>query len=646
MNRLHERFDAPLILAPEDPADWDAWRADLTAWRDQIRHDLRGANDLYDRPEFAWVRRCFACALVMLGDEQFLDARSGRFKLADFLEDGRRRFGGYDALVLWQAYPNLGFDQRNQFDYYRDQPGGLAGLHKLSDEAHRCGVRVFVAYNPWDTGTRREPQGDAHVLTQLVQDIDADGIFLDTLRHGEPALRGALDRARPGVALEAESDLPPAHIATHHLSWAQWFVDGAAPGVLRNKWIEPRHMMHLIHRWDRDHTSELHTAWMNGTGMLVWENVFGSWVGWNQRDQSRLRAILPIQRRYAEVFASGRWTPLVPTLMKGVAASLWEGDGVRLWTLVNRTDHEVAGDLLEVADGAPIFDLMRGEAAVAVAQGRKVRVSARLAPRGLGALASVEVVDADFQAFLRHQADVEHREDVSFPALPVRLVPVTRTPPLSRQLVPIGMACAEAQTVKLPLSWRVRECGFYESAPLVGTRFPELHGTGSSSSLVTLTPFAMDRVEVTNRHYEQFLRASGYRPAHPKNFLRHWEGETPRASEADLPVVHVDLDDARAYCAWAGKRLPTPEEWQVAQQGGLVGHGPVRVWNWTESEHTDGRTRFCILKGGADGGARGSEWYADSGPQAPDFGAKFLFTWPGLDRCATIGFRCVVDVSA
>jgi hypothetical protein len=57
-----------------------------------------------------------------------------------------------------------------------------------------------------------------------------------------------------------------------------------------------------------------------------------------------------------------------------------------------------------------------------------------------------------------------------------------------------------------------------------------------------------------------------------------------------------------------------------------------------------GVNRFAILRGGSRYQARGSHWYMDGGPQEISFGSKSLLTWPGMDRCATVGFRCVVDL--
>ena len=84
---------------------------------------------------------------------------------------------------------------------------------------------------------------------------------------------------------------------------------------------------------------------------------------------------------------------------------------------------------------------------------------------------------------------------------------------------------------------------------------------------------------------------------------------------AGAPLTGLDLAEARAYAAAAGARLPTEDEWQLAAEAGLLERREPLVWNWTESEHSDGRTRFAILKGGSDWKAEGSDWYVDGGPQ-------------------------------
>ena len=67
------------------------------------------------------------------------------------------------------------------------------------------------------------------------------------------------------------------------------------------------------------------------------------------------------------------------------------------------------------------------------------------------------------------------------------------------------------------------------------------------------------------------------------------------------------------------------------------------VWEWTESERDDGHTRYAILKSGSHWIADGM-WYVASGALPCNAHQKMLLLYPGLDRCATIGFRCVRDV--
>lgn len=683
--------EKPLIAAPPDAAHWPEFRRKLAAWRQQRRTELQYSDALYHKPEFSWVTSNFACCFLMMGDLAFYDPRQGRYTAASFLRRARQEFGGFDSVVWWHAYPRIGLDDRNQFDFYRDMPGGLAGLRTLAREFHRNGVRVFIDYNPWDLNTRREATDDLEALAGIVHAVDADGIFLDTLDRGAETFRTRLDAARPGVILEGEIALPLERLHDHHQSWAQWFGDAVVPGVLRNKWIERRHLQHQIDRWSPDHSVELHQAWMNGSGMMVWENVFGSWIGWNRRDQSILRSMLPIQRRYADLFCGEAWTPLVPTLNSSVFASLWEAHGHRLWTLIHRNNATIRGPLFEIptTPSARIFDLIHGVEVPASEVAATMRtISGELAPRGIACFLELPagVVTTEFKRFLKRQAVESARasQDITFPQIHAKRRPAPRLSPRVPADLPRGMVIIPGCDQDIVTEFRNRECGFLESTAqeFLGGWKIALHGSSSIRRRVSTPAFAMDTTPVTNAEFSLFLKSSGYRPRHSEKFLVHWKSDAPPAELRDHPVVFVDLDDARAYARWAGKRLPTDEEWQIAAQGpeafkypwgntwetGRCNGGESRstthvrafpegrtpsglydlcgnVWHWTESEHDDGRTRFSLIRGGSFYRHGGSAWYFDEGPQPANFAAKILLMWPGLDRCANIGFRCVCDVA-
>lgn len=79
--------------------------------------------------------------------------------------------------------------------------------------------------------------------------------------------------------------------------------------------------------------------------------------------------------------------------------------------------------------------------------------------------------------------------------------------------------------------------------------------------MLSIRGFYLDRYEVTNAQYKQFVEATRYPPP------PHWLGGTYPENTGNHPVTFVSWEDAQAYAQWAGKRLPTAEEWELAARG-------------------------------------------------------------------------------
>jgi formylglycine-generating enzyme required for sulfatase activity len=79
--------------------------------------------------------------------------------------------------------------------------------------------------------------------------------------------------------------------------------------------------------------------------------------------------------------------------------------------------------------------------------------------------------------------------------------------------------------------------------------------------VVDVKAFQIDKYEVTNLQYKQFIDATN------RKSPSHFRSRTYPEGKVDHPVVYVSWFDAHAYCEWAGKRLPTDIEWEKAARG-------------------------------------------------------------------------------
>jgi len=678
-----------LFAGPSNPEIHNSWISMMKKWRVEEKSKLNYNGAEYLRPEFGWIKQTFIYAQMMAHDRYFYDPVARKYTVDRYLDDAKKRYGGLDAVLIWPTYPNIGIDNRNQYDLVTDMPGGIKAMRQMIIDFKKRGVRVFFPIMIWDHGTRKIAWGMPVALMKEMKILGADGMNGDTMWGVTEDFRNAYDCLGYPIALQPEVAIKDLKMVEWNtMSWGYYWDYDYVPGVSIYKWLEPRHQVQVTNRWAIDKTDDLQYAFFNGIGYNAWENIWGIWNQIPERFEAAIRRIATIYREFPETWSSVEWEPHFPTLQKGIFSSKFPCPDQTIYTLVNRDSVDTRGHQLQLPyqEDMLYYDVWNGTILTPTKENDSIYLSFPIEGRGFGAILAIKssVPDSSFNRFLHKMH--------SLSMLPLKSFSTTWKP-LTQQIVPIKktnpVRSAPKAMVLIPSikNYTFESKGvMIEGDPLpaaVGVQHSwEEHPSRSQKHVMAISAFYMDKYPVTNKQFKEFINAAHYHPKDDHNFLKDWKNDRYPENWDNKPVTWVSMEDARAYAAWAGKRLPHEWEWQYAAQGNnnrlypwgsnfdssripLIDTSRVmraltdvnafpegaslfgimdmvgNVWQWTD-EYRDDHTRAAILKGGGYYRSATSNWYF---PRAYDLNkyGKYLLMAPSIDRSATIGFRCVMD---
>ncbi|KAL3658948.1 hypothetical protein V7S43_016086 [Phytophthora oleae] len=590
-----------LIDGPAGPDAVDAWRSDWTTWKKMElatnRYDPKDACNVYNIQETQWTQQNFVQVFLMMNDRAIYDRETQQYTVDKYVDDMTQRVGPIDSVLIWPAYPNVGIDNRNQWDLLRDLPGGVDGLKAVIADFHRRDVRVVIPYNPWDIGTRDETgledvvrmyNADITTLGELIPELQADGFNGDTM-YGVP--KAFYNCSKP-LVLAPEGGVPTAFLSNNPMSWGYFWGFSHFPPVSKAKFLESRHMVQICARWSLDRTNELLMSFFNGAGYVVWENVWGIWNAMTEQEDETAKRMFAILRKFGAIVSTGKWTPYYA--MKGdglfVSAFVLEASGESLYTVIstvqNHTTFELPLTTEESGDDVRVYDVYHGVELQKQTGNNGSVVKVTLEPRAFGAI-YVSKSGNDLIKFLNEMQAMTTK--------PLSKYSTVRNL-LQQQLVRSNSSTSTSTESNSNFDDMVRVSGtenwwFNVSGVQIepvsawtpnfaqygtGVQFPwENRPWNNHSTRLFVQDFLIDKHPVTNAQYSTFLKASGYSPKMLDRFLLHWGNREGAPASWSVPVgleqspvVNVALEDAEAYAKFYEKRLPHDWEWQYVASNG------------------------------------------------------------------------------
>ncbi len=323
------------------------WRRGLEImFRERYLYDLEKFDEaMFRRTDLAWVRHAYLMVLQFAWDRTYYDREAGGYAFDRTLTAWDRTLGPVDIFTIWPTWPRLGLDSRNQWDMYRDLPGGLEELRRQVDLAHSLGKKYFISYNPWDESTRHED----HIagMERMLRTLDADGVVLDTRGESSREFQDAADRVKPGIIMYSEGmavprDMPG--IVSGRVHDALYMP----PPLNLNKFIRPDFaIFRVLQLAEGPLHREAAVAFFNGYGSEI-NTMRPGRPDWIDEDLRYLGRTTKLLRENSSAFLDRNWEPLAAALEDGLWANRWRDGAKTVFTVYSLRPEGFKGPFVEV----------------------------------------------------------------------------------------------------------------------------------------------------------------------------------------------------------------------------------------------------------------------------------------------------------
>ena len=118
------------------------------------------------------------------------------------------------------------------------------------------------------------------------------------------------------------------------------------------RFVFPEHPLNLVSRWSvgSDKDSIIKRAAFNGTGLVIWQDVFGCWLPFSKKQKQQIKELKKLFVKFHDCFFGNNSVPLIETLSKGIICNEFSDNSLneKIYSIYNFSSKKITGQLINI----------------------------------------------------------------------------------------------------------------------------------------------------------------------------------------------------------------------------------------------------------------------------------------------------------